>query len=167
MGLYAPYTILNNYFVSDDSIHFYLVHSYAVIENPVKYEYIVSKIFNMLSSFVTVDETQNSFLNPIAKILHNTFQLYENPTSLFKFFFGITLKEIGVNNNNNDYNNNINNNDYNIDNNNNDDNNDNRIAITLIGYNAFEVTYFLSILAHTHVTNVNSTNLEKSKYNVF
>lgn len=131
MGMYAPYTRMNNYFVSDDGVHFYLAHSYAVIENPVAYEYVVSKTFDMLSRFVQIDETQISFLNPIAKSLHSVFQLYEDPTSIVRFLRrALTAKT-----------------------------DDDERARTSAGYNVLEISDFLAVVAHTHATSVNTTAL--------
>lgn len=128
MGLYAPYTRLNNYFVSDDGVHFYLAHSYAVIHNPMAYEYLVGKTFDMLSGFVTIDETQNSFLNPIAKSLHSVFQLYENPMSVVYGALRRSLKS-----------------------------DDDEIIIGSAGYTVLEISDFLAVVAHTNVASVNAT----------
>lgn len=128
-GIYAPYTRLNNYFVSDDGVHFYLAHSYAVVNNPMVYEYAVGKTFDMLSRFVHVDETQNSFLNPIAKSLHSVFQLYENPTSVFSSF--LRSRMLGSKSD------------------------DDERTRTSTGYNVLEFTDFLTLLAHTHATSAN------------
>jgi hypothetical protein len=128
MGLYAPYTRLHNYFVSDDGVHFYLAHAYAVVENPVAYEYVVGRTFDMLSSFVQVDETQNMFLNPIAKALHSVLQLYEDPFSVVRYLRRLTSKT-----------------------------DDDEFARTSTGANTLEMTDFLTLLAHTHATSVNVT----------
>jgi hypothetical protein len=127
MGMYAPYTRINNYFVSDDGKHFYLAHSYAVVENPVVYEYVVGKTFDMLSTFVTIDESQNTFLNPIAKSLHSVFQLYEDPVSALRYlrtsFRRLTSKS-----------------------------DDDEIVKTSVGNNVLEIADALSLIAHTHIS---------------
>lgn len=132
MGMYAPYTLINNYFVSDDGKHFYLAHSYAVIENPIAYEYVVGKTFDVLSMFVKIDESQNSFYNPIAKALQSVLQLCENPMSVVKYLRSSARK---LSSNNND---------------------DEQVKL-VYGYNALEITDFLTVLAHTHATS-NSPN---------
>jgi hypothetical protein len=130
VGMYAPYTRLHNYFVSDDGKNFYLAHLFAHITNPTRYEYVVSAIFNPLSRFYTVDEIQDVYFNPIAKSLYNIMSLYEYPiTSLSELRRRL-----------------------------NDDDNL-PIQPLATGYNLFEASTYLSLLVHTHTMNarVNGT----------
>lgn len=126
MGLYAPYTRMHNYFVSDDGKYFYLAHSYAVIKNPVAYEYMVEKTFDMLGQFVTIDESQNSFLNPIAKALHNVLQLYENPMIIFSYLRGNRRLS---------------------------ENDEDLIVASSSGFTTLEALDFLTLVAISHTTN--------------
>ena len=73
IGIYAPLTLLINYFVSDDGENFYLAHSFANIEKPEQYEYYVHKVFNVAEMIYPevnrYDEEQyasSEYRNPIA-----------------------------------------------------------------------------------------------------
>jgi hypothetical protein len=129
VGMYAPYTKLHNYFVSDDRKNFYLAHSFAHVKNPAKYEYAVSTVFNTLLRFYNVDETQDVYLNPIAKSLYNIMSLYENPVN----YVSSLRRRLGDDEGGSE--------DY--------------TQSFTTGYNLLEISSYLGLLAHTHASSVN------------
>jgi hypothetical protein len=94
IGMYAPFTELSNYFVSDDGEMFYLAHSFAYIKNPATYEKTVHNIFDIFE-FVDpsinkfdVNSNGNVYINPIAKYMHDSVAtIFEIPRYIKNTFF--------------------------------------------------------------------------------
>jgi hypothetical protein len=85
-GMYAPFTELGNYFVSDDGNAFYLAHSFACITDPLKYENIIHNIFSAfeyINPFINDLDDDNIYINPIAKFMHDSMlNIYNAPIKI-------------------------------------------------------------------------------------
>ena len=91
-GLYAPFTVHSNYFVSDDAKHFYLVHSFANLKNPQKYEGYVHSIFDFAEfvapSINQMKDDDETYLNPVADILARIWLGKKINNKIHRFSFG-------------------------------------------------------------------------------
>jgi len=101
-GMYAPFTQLGNYFVSDDGNAFYLAHSFAYITDPLKYEYIVHNIFSTfeyINPYINDLDDDNIYINPIAKFMHSSMlNIYDAPIKIKKKIYNLrgSLNELTV-----------------------------------------------------------------------